>query len=61
MSDETVEIVDQRGNGPVERGRRLPKIIVGEPAHGSLPHPVARPIIGEGIVAEEPGSVVEKT
>jgi methyl coenzyme M reductase subunit D len=54
MSDE-IEIVDLRNTGkPVDHGKNLPKIVVGDPAHGSLQHPVVKPISGEGIVAVEP-------
>jgi hypothetical protein len=45
----TEEIIDQRGLGVVEHGKKLPAIIVEPPAHGSVPHPVV----------EEPGPGIE--
>jgi hypothetical protein len=51
VADE-IQIIDQRGLGPIEHGKTLPTIVVEAPQHGSVPNPV--------VVENGPGIEVEE-
>jgi hypothetical protein len=52
-SDEIIPIVDARGLGPVEHGRKLPEIVVQAPSHGSVSNPTVVEEHGPDIQLEE--------
>jgi hypothetical protein len=53
IETDEIKIIDQRGLGPIEHGRKLPEIITEKPAHGSFKNPVVVVEHGPEIKLEE--------